>query len=106
MKNFNTQSALFGALLVSTVFVLMSASQDKVESVDPMQTVLEALVKSQERQAAAWEKLAEKGWPTPQNTTITGSVPSYLNVRLDGDVGIWNGSEGQIFTEPFEVKTR
>jgi Tfp pilus assembly protein PilV len=43
---------------------------------------IELLAAATDRQAAAWEKLAERGWPTPQNYTLTGSIPRSLDVNL------------------------
>jgi hypothetical protein len=86
MKNLDPKSVLVGALMLSTTLLLSSAVQDTKPNPDPMQEALKALTAAQERQAVAWETLANKGWPTPQNisNSFAGGVnfPSNLNVNL------------------------
>jgi len=90
MKNLDPKSALIGALILSTTLLLSSAAQDEKPNPDPMQEALKALTAAQVRQAVAWETLAEKGWPTPQNisNSFAGGVdfPGRLLVHLSGAV--------------------
>lgn len=93
MKNLDPKSALIGALILSTTLLLSSAAQDEKPNPDPMQEALKALTAAQVRQAVAWETLAEKGWPTPQNisNSFAGGVdfPALLGVHLSGRVNTY-----------------
>ena len=92
MKNLDLKSVLVGALILSTTLLLSSAAQDEKPNPDPMHEALKALTAAQVRQAVAWETLAEKGWPTPQNISNSfaggANFPTYLNVALSGEVDI------------------
>lgn len=46
---------------------------------------LESLAADQERQADAWEQLAKRGWPTPQNNTFAGGFPRSVTI----DISSW-----------------
>lgn len=76
-----------GGLLLGALLTLAVAAQEPAAKLDPTQEMLAALIASQERQAIAWENLAEKGWPTPQVNQFSGDLPRHLNVNLSGNLG-------------------
>lgn len=88
------RSAALGALFASTLAVLVSAQAQEAPQEpaqpDPVIEALKALTAAQERQAAAWETLAEKGWPQPQDVRIEagtyGGRLSPLHVQLSGGI--------------------
>lgn len=93
----DARSAVLGALSTTTLALLVSAQAQEPAS-DPMLEALKALTAAQERQAVAWESLAEKGWPTPQNVTVEtgeyGARWSPLHVTLSG--GLSNNTSGYL----------
>jgi hypothetical protein len=93
-QNVFSIACAFFVVLGLSVFLFAQTSVTPEQEVDQNKAILQALqalTAAQERQAAAWEKLAEKGWPTPQNntynSTFAGGVPRRLNVTLSGQVG-------------------
>lgn len=91
-----------GGLLLGALLTLAVAAQEPAKP-DPTQEMLAALIASQERQAAAWEKLAEMGWPAPQNNTFTGRIPDRLFVALSGDIEVRQPPSFSPLTAPWKV---
>ena len=90
-QNVFSIACAFFVVLGLSVFLFAQTSVTPEQEVDQNKAILQALqalTAAQERQAAAWEKLAEKGWPTPQNNTFAGGVPDRLKVTLSGGIGI------------------
>lgn len=90
----HTRSAAIGAFALAGAMALVSATLPQDPKRDATLEALMALTAAQERQAIAWEALAEKGWPTPIHTTLTGDVPANLRVELSGSVDARVGNRG------------
>jgi len=81
----NARSFLLGLVVTSVAWFAMSAAQVSTVPGDPdplAEGALEKIAIALERQAAAWEHLAQQGWPRPQQLTFTGDVPSRISVDL------------------------
>ena len=99
-QNVLSIACAFVVVLGVSVFLFAQTSVTPDQEVDhnkAMLQALQALTAAQERQAADWEMLAKKGWPTPQNNTFTGNFPASMSIgisrwpssklRLGGSVG-------------------
>ena len=90
-------SLLLGLLATSSLLLVVSARSQEVQPPANQEAVLlktlDALAQAQTRQAVAWEQLAAKGWPTPQNVTLQGGIPNLITLDLTGSLSVsQNGS--------------